>query len=207
MLVGVALLAAAVGVIGLLTGAWNAVENATVDARFSLRPAHPPHNLLVVGIDDRTLEAMDLHWPFPRSLDARAIEVLRKDGARTIVYDVPSTKPTAEARDPAMYRAVARARDVVLATTEVGQASGSSLLGGGSLAQANASVGAADFSTNSSGVVQQYQYSLGGLRSVAVAAAETATGRVVPTSSFHDGSAWIDFPGPSERCPRCPSWT
>ncbi len=42
MLVGVALLAALVGVIGLLTGAWNAVENASVDARFSLRPAHQP---------------------------------------------------------------------------------------------------------------------------------------------------------------------
>jgi CHASE2 domain-containing sensor protein len=202
MLVGVALLAAGVGVIGLLTGAWNAVENATVDARFSLRPTHQPHNLVVVGIDDRTLEAMDLHWPFPRSLDARAIETLRKDDARTIVYDVPSTKPTAEARDPALYRAVAHARNVVLATTEVGQASGSSLLGGeGSLAQAHVRTGAADFSTNSSGVVQQYQYSLGGLRSVAVAAAESATGEAVPTSSFRDGSAWIDFPGPVGTVP------
>ena len=50
-------LAASVGVIGLLTGAWNAVENASVDARFSLRPVHHPHNLVVVGIDEKTLDA------------------------------------------------------------------------------------------------------------------------------------------------------
>ena len=43
MLVGVAALAASVGVIGLLTGAWNAVENASVDARFSLRPGAATH--------------------------------------------------------------------------------------------------------------------------------------------------------------------
>ena len=53
----------------------------------------------------------------------------------------------------------------------------------------------ADFSANSSGVIQQYPYSIDGLNSVAVAADEAATGRPLPSSSFQDGSAWIDFPG------------
>jgi CHASE2 domain-containing sensor protein len=196
MLVGVAALAASVGVIGLLTGAWNAVENASVDARFSLRPVQHPHNLLIVGIDDRTLEAMDLHWPFPRSLDARAIEVLHKDDARTIVYDLPSTKPTAEAHQTAFFDAVARARNVVLATNEVGGPGLTTLLGGaGSPASAHASVAAANFPTNSSGVIQQYPDFVEGLHSVGVATVETANGRSVPSSSFAGGSAWIDFPG------------
>ena len=60
---------------------------------------------------------------------------------------------------------------------------------------------AADFSPNSSGVIQQYPYSVGGLDSVAVAAAEAATGRPPPSSSFRDGSAWIDFPGPVGTVP------
>ena len=202
MLVGVALLAACVGVIGLLTGAWNAVENASVDARFSLRPVHQPHNLVVVGIDEKTLDALNSHWPFPRSLDARAIEVLRADHARTIVYDVQFTKPTSEAQDRALFRAVARAGNVVLATTELGAHGRGEVLGGSdSLARADATVAAADFSANSSGVIQQYPYSVGGLDSVAVATAEAATGRPPPSSSFRDGSAWIDFPGPVGTVP------
>ncbi len=197
MLVGVALAAASVGVIGLLTGAWNAVENASVDARFSLRPVHHPHNIVVVGVDEKTLDAINAHWPFPRSLDARAIEVLRADHARTIVYDVQFTKPAAEAQDLPLYRAVARAGNVVLATNEAGSHGGvAALVGRSGLARANATVAAADFSPNSSGVIQQYPYSVGGLDSVAVATAEAAIGRTPPSSSFRDGSAWIDFPGP-----------
>ena len=199
---GVALLAAGVGVIGLLTGAWNAVENASVDARFSLRPVHRPHNLLVVAIDEKTLDAFPSHWPFPRSLDARAIEVLRTDQARTIVYDMQFTKPAAEARNRALYRAVARARNVVLATTEAGPHGKHNVLGGGeNLAHANAIAAVADFSANSSGVIQQYPDSVGGLASVAVATDEAATGRPPPSSSFQDGSAWIDFPGPVGTVP------
>ncbi len=202
MLVGVALLAAAVGVIGLLTGAWNAVENASVDARFSLRPAHQPHNLVVVGIDEKTLDQLNAHWPFPRAIDARAIEVLRADHARTIVYDVQFAKSTAEPRDRALYRAVDRAGNVVLATTELGYRGHDEVFGGGDiLARANATVAAADFSANSSGVIQQYPYAVAGLNSVPVATAEVATGRPPPVSSFRGGSAWIDFPGPVGTVP------
>src|SRR5579863_5930095 len=82
MLVAVAALAAGVGVIGLLTGAWAQIENATVDARFSLRGAKRPQNVVVVGIDDKTLNSLNLRWPFPRSLDAQAVDVLRADHAK-----------------------------------------------------------------------------------------------------------------------------
>jgi CHASE2 domain-containing sensor protein len=202
MLVGVALLAASVGVIGLLTGAWNSVENASVNTRFSLRSVHHPHNLVVVGIDEKTLDALDSRWPFPGSMDARAIEMLRADHARTIVYDVQFAKPTAEARDGALHRAVDRARNVVLATTEVGPRSAIDALGGnGSLAHSDALVAAADFAANSSGVLQQYPFSVNGVQSVPVATAEAATGHPPAASSFSDGSAWIDFPGPVGTVP------
>src|SRR5689334_6815206 len=118
LLVAVAVLAASVGVIGLLTQAWGAVENASVDARFSLQPTKHPGNVVVVGIDNKTLNTLHMHWPFPRSLDARAIDRLRVAHARTIVYDVQFTTPTSEAQDLALYNAIARAGNVVLATTE-----------------------------------------------------------------------------------------
>src|SRR6478672_11501140 len=55
LLVAVAVVAAGVGVTGLLTEAWGSIENASVDARFSLRPDKHPQNVVVVGIDNKTL--------------------------------------------------------------------------------------------------------------------------------------------------------
>jgi HD-GYP domain-containing protein (c-di-GMP phosphodiesterase class II) len=197
----VAVIAAAVGVLGLLTGAWNAVENATVDARFSLRPVRHPQNVVVVGIDDKTLHELG-RWPFPRSVDAKAIDVLRADHARTIVYDVQFTKPTAEAQDLALYEAVARAHNVVLASGLIGPGGSTDVLGGNAnLTRAHARAGAVDLFANSSGVIQQYRNSVGGLPTLPVASAEMATGKPLPTSDFHDGSAWIDYPGPVGTVP------
>jgi CHASE2 domain-containing sensor protein len=200
-LVAVALLAAGIGVIGLITGAWNAVENASVDARFARRATKHPSNVVVVGIDDRTLKELG-RWPFPRSVDARAIDMLRADHAKVIVYDVQFTKPTAEAQDLALYQAVSHAHNVVLATGLIGPGGSTDVLGGNeNLARAHARVGAVDLFTNSSGVIQQYRYSIGGLRTLPVVAAEVANGKPFPASDFHNGSAWIDYPGPVETVP------
>ena len=115
-----------------------------------------------------------------------------------------SPQPTAEAQDLALYRAIARAGNVVLATTEIGARGRDEAC----RRQRRASpaptrrVAAADFRANSSGVIQQYPYTVGGLDSVPVATAEVATGHRRPRSSFRDGSAWIDFPGPGGNGPQ-----
>ena len=197
LLVAVAVVAAVVGVTGLLTEAWGSIENASVDARFSLRPDKHPQNVVVVGIDNKTLNTLHMHWPFPRSLDARAIDRLRADGARAIVYDIQFTTQTSEAQDLALYRAIARAGNVVLATTEIGPHGETNVLGGdANLAHAHAHAAAANFRANSSGVIQRYPYAVGGLPSVAVTSAEVATGKPLSKAGFEGDSAWIDFPGP-----------
>jgi HD-GYP domain-containing protein (c-di-GMP phosphodiesterase class II) len=202
LLLLVALVAAIAGGAAQLTGAWSTLENASVDWRFSLRSVERPHNLLVVAIDNKTLNALQLRWPFPRSLDAKAIDVLHADRARTIVYDVQFTQPTTPRQDLAVYDAVARARGVVLATTEIGPGGTTNVLGGNAnLASAYARAGAANFRANSSGVIQKYPYAVGGLRSLAVVAAEQATGRALKLSAFENGSAWIDFRGPVGTLP------
>jgi CHASE2 domain-containing sensor protein len=151
-----------------------------------------------VGIDNKTLNALKMRWPFPRSYDARAIDILHAAGARTIVYDVQFSQPTVPAQDLALYEAVGRAGNVVLATTEIGAHGETNVLGGNAnLASAHARAAAANFRANSADVLQQYPYSVGGLRSLAVTAAEQASGQVVPRSSFHHNSAWIDYPGPA----------
>src|SRR3954468_16516392 len=91
----VALAAAVAGLIAYEARAWPGLESGSVDLRFSVRGEKPVSDVAVVGIDDKSLNALQLRWPFPRSLDARAIDALRSKGAGAIVYDVQFTQPTA----------------------------------------------------------------------------------------------------------------
>ena len=84
----------------------------------------------MVAIDSDAFSTLHHAWPFPRRWHAQVIDNLRKAGARTIVYDVQFTEPTKPAEDLALYRAIGRARNVVLATTEVDEHGHSNVLGG-----------------------------------------------------------------------------
>jgi CHASE2 domain-containing sensor protein len=193
----VALIAVAAGLIAYLAGAWPGLEDQSVGLRFELRGAQRPNDVVVVGIDDETLSKIRSSWPFPRSLDARAIDRLHSDGARAIVYDVQFTQPTAPAQDLALYEAVAHAPGVVLATSQVGPGGQTEVLGGNAnLAAAHARAGAADFNPDPSGAIQRYSYAIGGLPTLGVVGAEAAAGRPVSPQKFERGSAWIDFRGP-----------
>jgi CHASE2 domain-containing sensor protein len=193
----VALVAIALGAIAFLAGAWSGIENQTIDLRFALRGASRPNDVIVVGIDDKSLSRLRTRWPFPRSLDARAIDRLHADRARAIVYDVQFTQPTSPSEDLALYKSVARAPGTILATSDIGPKGQTEVLGGdANLEAAHARAGAANFRANGSGAIQRYDYSIGGLPTLAVAGAERATGRAVDAADFEHGSAWIDFRGP-----------
>ncbi len=198
----VAAVSVACGAGAYLLSAAGTLENECIGLRFSLRPTTRPTGIVVVGIDNRTLDTLHMRWPFPRSVDARALDVLHADRAHTIVYDVQFTQPTTPSQDMALYSSVARARGVILATTEIGPKGTTDVLGGdANLAAADAKAAAANFQANSGGVIQRYAYSIGGLKTIGVAAAEAASGHPVARSSFDRGSAWIDFPGPVGQVP------
>ena len=149
-----------------------------------------------------TFSDLERQWPFPRSLHGRAIDALRKAGARRIVYDVQFTEPTSEREDLALFRAISRADDVVLATTETDGRGGTNVLGGDeNVRAAGAHAAAANLETDRGGVIHRFPYSSGGLRSVAVVAAELSTGRPLPVQAFDDEGAWIDYAGPRGTIP------
>ena len=114
----VAALAFGAGLISNLTGALGGLERETLKARFDLRGAEPPEDVIVVAIDAKSFAALREQWPFPRSLHARAIRRLHAAGAREIVYDVQFTEPTVPREDLALYRAIEAAGGAVLATSE-----------------------------------------------------------------------------------------
>ena len=193
----VAAVAVAAGVTGHVLDWLPSVEQDTVHARFSLRGPAPPHGISVVAIDAATFARYDdRSWPYPRSMHAAAVDRLRRAGARVIVYDIQFTEATRPRDDMALFDAVRRAGNVVLATSEIDDGGRTNVLGGdANVAAARARVGAANVETGPGGVVDRMPYSVGGLRSLAVVAAEKAGAKVVPAGEFPKQGALIDYAG------------
>jgi CHASE2 domain-containing sensor protein len=184
--------AAAADLVGLLPG----LEQESIVQRFERRDARPAPNFLVVAIDDKTFSALKRQWPFPRRLHAQAIDRLRRDGARAIVYDVQFTEQTDARDDNALIEAVDRARNIVLATAETDPKGHTNVLGGDEvLRQIGAQVGASNLPEGRAGILQRVEYAHGGLRSLATVTAGVV-GRAPPPSAYPHAGAWIDFHGP-----------
>jgi adenylate cyclase len=194
----VALVAAAVALAGHLTGVLDRIEGDSIDARFELRGHQPHHDVTVVAIDDRTFDELGVRWPFRRSLHARVIDQLRRAGARQIAYDVQFTEPSANPReDVALLDAVARARHVVLSTTEVDRRGRTNVLGGdANLRPAGARAANTSIDNSAGGVIRRFHRGANGIASFPVASVEAATGRPVPADGFGRDGALIDYQGP-----------
>jgi CHASE2 domain-containing sensor protein len=172
------------------------LEQESLLQRFERRDPKPAPNMLVVAIDDKTFADLQQQWPFPRRRHAQAIDRLRRDGARVIVYDVQFTEQTTARDDNALIDAIDRAHDVVLATAETDEHGRTNVLGG---AEALKSIGAQAAASNlpegRGGVLQRVEYEHGGLATLAVVTARLLGGAPA-RSSFGDHGAWIDFHGP-----------
>ena len=178
----------------------------------------------MVGIDDVTFQETGLHWPFPRSVQAKVIDRLTAAGAKVIAEDIQYTEPTtpmpgcgrpceqlAEDEDAALAEAVydagQRGSKVVLSTTEVA-ADGSTNVLGGNLRVLGARAGNGSYIPDADGVIRRFPYQIDLLETFPVVAAERALGHTLDPSTFPEKRAWIDFAGrrgrfrfsPSRRC-------
>jgi CHASE2 domain-containing sensor protein len=194
MLVG--LVATLAALAGMLTGALGRFEDATVDARFAVRGSRPATDIVVVGIDDRSIAELG-RWPFRRVRHAQAVDRLRKAGVREIVLDVQFTEPSPHAADDlALYDAIGRAGGATLATSTSDDQGRTSVLGGDELLRRiDSRAAAANFTTDRGNVIRRYPARIKRLPSVAVVAAERATASPLTEAGFSGGGAWIDFRG------------
>ena len=204
-LAAVAATATGLALTGWATGVLDGLEKATVDTRFEVRGEREPSGeVVVVGVDDETLNRENLRWPFPRARQARFVDALRKYLPRLIVYDIQLTEASkSPAGDLALYDAVSRARPVLLATTETDPSGKTDVFGGDDVVrEAGGAVGSGLFTVDSGDRVRRLHYEEGRLETLAVRAAELvgrpATRRQLP--------AWIDWAGPRKTIPTY-SWS
>jgi adenylate cyclase len=174
----------------------NDSELDTVDARFAVRgDLDPPADIAIVGIGEQSFTELGEQWPFPRTLHAEAIARLRRDGARVIAYDVQFTEPSNPSDDQALADAIARAGNLVLATTAVDDRGRTNVLGGDRVLRSlGARAAHAGLTTDSGRVVRRTSRELEGLETFAVAAVERYQ-RVQVTGEGFPDPAWIDYHG------------
>jgi adenylate cyclase len=180
-------------------GIFRASDLETVDARFAARGEHAAKDVVVVGIDPRTLTRIG-PAPLRRGDHARVIRRLTRAGARAIAYDIQFTEPGVNVgADNALFRAVDEAQRIVLGTSEVTADGRTSVLGGdANLRRIGARAGSVNLPNDPGGVVRRMAYDESGLPAFPLVAAELARGHPVATRADFDsdGTAWIDYPGP-----------
>jgi len=190
--------AAAIAVAAYATHLMRALEQQSVDARFSVRGTQEqPREFALVEVDDRTFSELGVQWPYPRSEHAQVIDRLREAGAKAIAVDIQFTEPTTPKEDNALVEAVARAGGVVLSTTETDRGE-SRIFGGEEVVN---EIGARAANTvvkpDAGGVIRKMHYEIDGLVSFGVAVAEAAGAeKIDPAEMEGDGEAWIDYRGP-----------
>jgi adenylate cyclase len=203
LLLVVAAIAVGGGLLAYATSALEQPENDSVDVRFKIKGKEsPPKDVAVIGIDDKTFDELNVQFPFSRRLHARAIDRLKADGAKVIVYDVQFTEPSKnEDDDLALFDATQKAGNVVLATTEVDAKGGTDIFGGDDLVrEARARAGNGNFKADADGVFRRVAYQLNKLKTLAVVGAERAGANPDP-DRFGDKGAWIDYAGPPGTVP------
>ena len=94
-------------------------ENSGLALLFKLRGAKPaPSEVVIISIDRESSERLGLpenpdRWP--RSLHARLIETLAKEGASVMTFDLYFVDPRSATEDNSLAEAIRNARNVVLA--------------------------------------------------------------------------------------------
>jgi adenylate cyclase len=112
-----------IAVIGVATSfvevAHELEENSGLGLLFKLRGVKPaPSEVVIISIDRESSERLSLpdnpdRWP--RSLHAQLVEILAKEGASVIIFDLYFVDPRSASEDDLLAEAIRSARNVVLA--------------------------------------------------------------------------------------------
>jgi CHASE2 domain-containing sensor protein len=182
------------------TGALNDFERQSIDVRFSLRGPHPPgDDIVIVGIDQSSLQELATRPPLPRGFYATVLDRIRAGSPRVIAVDTQFIGRSDPANDAALLDAIDRDGPVLLATHDGPE--GLITVPADAVDAPGAVVGSAAIEKDSDGVLRRMIYAPVDTETLAVRAAEMFRDRSVDAADFHDNHAWVDFRGPPGTFP------
>lgn len=95
------------------TNSLSRLDQAIYDVTARLTAPLPPDNVLIVAIDDASIDALG-PWPWPAARHAEALDSLRRAGALAIGYDAGLELSDSDALAPALARARAASVPVAM---------------------------------------------------------------------------------------------
>jgi CHASE2 domain-containing sensor protein len=160
----------------------------------------PDSQIVIVAIDQATLQTLGTRPPLPRSMYAKALDRVRAAAPRMIGIGTQFIGGSDPSEDKALLAAIARDGPILLATHDGPR--GPIPVPANVVDAPGAVVGSAAIDKDPDGVLRRMLYAPVSMKTFAVRAAELAHGQLVGTDAFPDNHAWIDFRGPPGTFPR-----
>jgi adenylate cyclase len=209
MLAVVALGITALAIVAYGTHLLRSLELSTVNTRFSIRGAErPSKNIVLVKVDDKTFQDLNLQWPFPRATHGRLVDRIGAEHPAVIAFDIQFSEPSSRGQndDVALLNALNRyPGKTVFTFTETDKHGNVIFLGSGEgtklLAAVGARAGNGLYPFDPGGVIRRMSFSIGGLDTFPIVVAAVARHHKPPPTGSRKGSAWIDFAGPGGTFP------
>jgi adenylate cyclase len=203
LFLGVALVATGLSLIAYAFhfGFFENLERQSIDMRFSFRGSQgPPKDVAEVLIDATTFSDLpNVQWPYPRTLHAKVIDRICAGRPAAIAMDIQFSEYSSVKADNALGTAAYNCHGkVVFATTEVSNNGQPNLIfDAGGLKAMGARPGNGLFPTDPNDAIRQMDYSIQGLKTLAIQSTEVATGKAITLGTMGGSRQWIDFAGPT----------
>ena len=95
------------------SGIFTPVEYKIYDLLFKLRGIQAPsQNIVIVSIDDKSMDSMNLKWPWDRKIFAEGIKKIASDSPKSIGLDFMFTESTTKESDEALFQALEEIKPV-----------------------------------------------------------------------------------------------
>jgi|GEM_PF-1918961 len=188
----------AIGIAALVsaTPVLTPLEDWSLDRRLDLRGERAPNpNVVVVAINQPSLEEVGEQWPIRRRHYADLIDRLSGAGAGVIAFTLEFDARTTPEDDTAMIESMRRAGNVVLAASAAERSGETHILGGRGMREyARVRVGMSNVPTDNDKTIRHLWWSIQGLPTLPLEISRRL-GRQPDRNAFDDGRAWIDIRG------------
>ncbi len=195
LLASVAAVALLAAILIYAFGVLQPLQNAAIDEGFTLRgPQSAPPGIVIIAVDNGTLQRLNAQLPIPRSYYARLLDIVHKDKPKLIGLDLQFIGASPQrGQDSALLSAFSRDRPVLVTVTDVGTGV-PTIAGAHNPAGVIPASGAVD--TDSDGVLRELMYAQVTIPTFAIRAAEIVDRQQIPASAVPGNHQWIDYDGP-----------
>jgi len=197
LFLGVAAGAIAIAITAYGVAFFEDFEDQTIDTRFAIRgDTGAPKDIVDVHVDDISFSDLNVRWPFSRILHAALLDRICSANPKAAVFDIQFSEYGTVQEDNALGLAIQRCGKVTLSSTEVNDRGQPNLIfDPRAMREIHARAGNGSFKNDHDGAIRHVNYTVDGLKALALVSAEVASRTSIGKGDMGGGEQWIDFAG------------